>query len=141
MGTWLLGWWFRPWELWGVWLVDIVVLLLGNPISSFSPFSNSSIGDRLLSPMVGCKYPSLYLSGFGKASQEIAISRFCQQALLGIHNSVWIWCLFMGWIPRWSSLCMAFPSFSAPHFVSIFFPLSILFSLRRRTEDFGLPSS
>jgi hypothetical protein len=22
----LFGWWFRPWELWGIWLVDIVVL-------------------------------------------------------------------------------------------------------------------
>jgi hypothetical protein len=21
----LLGWWLSPWELWGVWLVDIVV--------------------------------------------------------------------------------------------------------------------
>jgi hypothetical protein len=23
------GWWFSPWELWGVWLVDIVVLPIG----------------------------------------------------------------------------------------------------------------
>jgi hypothetical protein len=26
----------------------------------------------------------------------------------------------MGWIPRWGSLWMAFPSVSAPHFVSLF---------------------
>ena len=25
----LLGWWFSPWELWGIWLVDIVVLPMG----------------------------------------------------------------------------------------------------------------
>uniref|UniRef100_A0A0V1KHN4 Uncharacterized protein n=1 Tax=Trichinella nativa TaxID=6335 RepID=A0A0V1KHN4_9BILA len=25
----------------------------------------------------------------------------------------------MGWIPRWGSLWMAFPSVSAPHFVSV----------------------
>jgi hypothetical protein len=25
----LLGWWFSPWDLWGVWLVDIVVLPMG----------------------------------------------------------------------------------------------------------------
>ena len=25
----LLGWWLSPWELWGIWLVDIVVLPLG----------------------------------------------------------------------------------------------------------------
>jgi hypothetical protein len=26
------------------------------------------------------------------------------KALVGIHNSVWFWWLFMGWIPRWGSL-------------------------------------
>jgi hypothetical protein len=26
------------------------------------------------------------------------------QALLGICNSVWVWCLYMGWITRWDSL-------------------------------------
>jgi hypothetical protein len=25
----LLGWWLRPWELMGVWLVDIIVLPMG----------------------------------------------------------------------------------------------------------------
>ena len=25
----LFGWWFSPWELWVVWLVDIVVLPMG----------------------------------------------------------------------------------------------------------------
>jgi hypothetical protein len=25
----LFGWWFSPWELWGFWLVDIVVLPMG----------------------------------------------------------------------------------------------------------------
>ena len=40
----------------------------------------------------------------------------------------------MGWIPRWGSLWMAFPSVSAPHFVSIFPPMSILFPLLRSTE-------
>jgi hypothetical protein len=29
----------------------------------------------------------------------------CLQALLGISSSVWVWCLQMGWIPRWDSLC------------------------------------
>jgi len=36
----LFGWWFSPWELWGFWLVDIVVLPMGlQTFSSFSPFS------------------------------------------------------------------------------------------------------
>jgi hypothetical protein len=51
------------------------------PFSSFGPFSSSSIEDSVLSPMVGCKYPPLYLSGSGRASQETAISGSCQQAL------------------------------------------------------------
>jgi len=52
----LVGCCFSPWELWGVWLVDIVVLPIwvANPLSYFSPFSNSSIVDPVLSPMVGC---------------------------------------------------------------------------------------
>jgi hypothetical protein len=33
----------------------------------------------------------LYLSGTGRASQETAISASCQQALVGIHSSVWVW--------------------------------------------------
>jgi hypothetical protein len=81
-----------------------------NPFSSFSSFSNSSIGDPMLTPMVGCEHPPLYLSGSDSASQEKAISGSYQQALLGIHNRVWVWWLFMGWIPRWSSLWMVIPS-------------------------------
>jgi hypothetical protein len=74
--------------------------------SSFSPFSNFSIVDPMLSSMVGCK---LYLSGCGRASEETADSGSCQQAVLGIHNSVWVWCLYMEWITgravsRWSFL-------------------------------------
>jgi hypothetical protein len=35
----------------------------------------------------------------------------------------------MGWILRWGSLWTAFPSISAPQFVSVFPPVSILFCL------------
>ena len=88
--------------------------------NSFSLFSNSSNEDPVISPMVGYEYPLLYMSGSGRASQETAISGSCQQVLLGIHSSVWVWCLCMGWIPRWGSLWMAFPSVNASHFVSVF---------------------
>jgi hypothetical protein len=30
----LLGWWFSPWELCGVWSVDIVVLAMGSKTPS-----------------------------------------------------------------------------------------------------------
>ena len=61
---------------------------VANPFSSFSPFSNSSIGLHMLSPMVGFKHLHLYLAGSGRACLETAISGSCQQALLGIHHSV-----------------------------------------------------
>jgi len=127
----LFCWWFSPWELWGDLFGWYCCSSYGfaNPFSSFSSFSNSSIGDPTLSPMVGCEHPPLYLSGSGRASQETSIPGSYQHALLGICNSVLVWWLYMGWIPRWSSLWMAFPSVSAPHFVSIFPPLTILFVL------------
>jgi hypothetical protein len=112
-----------------------------NPFSSLGLFSRSSIGDSLLSPMVGLEHPPLYFSGTGRASQETAISGSCQQALVGIHNSVWVWWLYLGWIPRWGSLWMAFPSVSPPHFVSVSPPICILLPLIRRTEVSTLWSS
>jgi hypothetical protein len=93
----------------------------------------------LLSPMDGYEYPLLYLSG--RASQETALLGSCQQALVGIHNSVWVWWLCMGWIPRWGSLWMVIPSVSAPHFVSVTPSMGILFPLLRRIEVSTLWSS
>jgi hypothetical protein len=40
-----------------------------------------------------------HLSGTSRASEETATSDSCQQTLLGIHNSVMLWWLYMGWIP------------------------------------------
>jgi hypothetical protein len=68
-----------------------------NPFSSYSSFSNSSIGDSVISSLVGCEHLPLYMSGSGRASQESAISGSCQHVLLGIHNSVCICWLYMGW--------------------------------------------
>jgi hypothetical protein len=79
----------------------------------------------VITSMVGCKHPPLYMSGSRRASQEKTISGSCQHALLGIHNSVCVWWLHMGWIPRWGSLWMTFPSVSAPYSVSIFAPQSL----------------
>ena len=47
----------------------------------------------------------------------------------------------MEWIPKWGSLWIAFSSVSAPHFVSVFAPMSILFPLLRGTEAYTLWSS
>jgi hypothetical protein len=71
-----------------------------NPFSSLGTFSSSFIGGPVFHPMDGSEHPLLYLSGTGRDSQETAISGSCQQALDGIHNSVWVRCLYMGWIPK-----------------------------------------
>jgi hypothetical protein len=89
----LFGWWFSPWELWGVWLVDIVVppMKLQTPSASSVLSLTLPLGNPMLSTMVGCKNPLLYLSGSARASKETAISGSCQQALPGIHNSIQVW--------------------------------------------------
>jgi hypothetical protein len=46
-------------------LIFLFFLWVTNP---FSSFSNSSIGDPMLSPMNGCVHSPLYLSGTGRAS-------------------------------------------------------------------------
>ena len=69
-------------------------------------------------PIDDCEHPFLYLPGTGKASQETGISGFFQQNLAGVYNSVCIWWLIMGWIPRWGSLWMVHPFILAPNFVS-----------------------
>ena len=107
-----------------------------NPFTSLGPFSSYFIEYPVLSPMVGCEHPPLYLSGTGRASQETAISSSYQQAPVGIHNSVWVWWLYMGWIPRWGSLWMVIPSVSAPRFVFVTPSMGILFPLLRRIVSF-----
>jgi hypothetical protein len=111
-----------------------------NLFSSVGPFSNSFIGDLVLCPMDVCDHLLLYFSGTGRASQETGISASGQQALFGIHNSVWFWWLFMGWILRLGSLRMVIPSVSASHFVSLT-PMGILFPLLRRIKVSTLWSS
>ena len=59
-------------------MVHIVVSPRGLQTTSLGPFSNSFIGDPVLSPMVGCEDTPLYLSGTGGASLETAITDFCQ---------------------------------------------------------------
>jgi hypothetical protein len=84
--------------------------------------------------MDGCEHPLLYFSGTGRASLETGISGSYQQALVGMHNSVWFWWLYMGQIPRWGSLWILIPSDSASHFFAENPSMGILFPLRRFIE-------
>jgi hypothetical protein len=68
-------------------LVDIVVLLMGLQTTSAPSI-------LFVTPLLGTpcsvQWLALYLSGLGRVSQETAISGSCQQALVGVHNSVWV---------------------------------------------------
>jgi len=53
------GWWFSPWELWGVWLVDIVILLWGfqpsppaTSVLSLSPSLGTTFSDQWLAASI-----------------------------------------------------------------------------------------
>jgi hypothetical protein len=99
----------------------------GNPLSSTGMPDKATPATSVLplTPTLGSLCSDWWLaariwSGFSRASQETGVSVFCKQALLGISNTVWIWCLHVGWIPRWDSLWMVFPSVSAPLFVPVF---------------------
>ena len=105
--------------------------------SSLSTFSSSFIGSPVFHSINDCEHLLLYLPGTEIASQEIAISGFCQQNLAGICNSVWVWWLFMGW----DSLWMVLPSVSAPNFVSVTPSMGILFPILRRNKVSTLWSS
>jgi hypothetical protein len=88
--TWALGVWVSSYYCYTYRVAD--------PFSSLGTFSSSFIGDPVFHP-IDCEHPLLYLPGTSITSQETAISGSFQQNLVGIFNSVWVWWLFMGWIP------------------------------------------
>jgi hypothetical protein len=85
------------------WLIPLFLLWGFKSLQLLQSFHlTSPLGYPMLSPMVGFKHPYLYWSGSGRASQKTAIPGSCQQVLLSISNSAWVWCLNMGWMPRWA---------------------------------------
>ena len=60
-------------------LFILMFLLWGcKSVQLLGPFSSSSIGDPVLSPVDSCEPTLLYFSGMGRASQETVISGSCQ---------------------------------------------------------------
>ena len=90
-------------QLWGYWLVHIVVPPIGLQ-TPLAPFSSSSIGGPVCHPIAAFENPLLCLPGTGIASQDTAITGSVQQNLGGICNGVCVWRLIMGWIPGCGSL-------------------------------------
>jgi hypothetical protein len=77
---------------------------VADSFSSLGTFSSSSTGGPVFHPIDDCEHPLLYLTGTGIASLKTVVSGSFQQNLAGICNSVCVWWLIMGWIPRWDSL-------------------------------------
>ena len=72
---------------------------VADPFSSLGIFSSSFIRGLVFHPIDDCDNSLLYLPGTGIASQEIAISRSCQENLAGICHSICIWWLYRGGSP------------------------------------------
>jgi hypothetical protein len=79
---------------------------IANTFSSLGTFSSSFIGGPVFHPIDDSKHTLLYLPDTGIASQDIVLSGSSQQNIADICNSVWVWWLFVGWIPGWGSLWM-----------------------------------
>jgi hypothetical protein len=109
---------------------------VADPFRSLGTFSSSSTGSLVFHPIDDCEHPLLCLPGTGIASLATAISGSFQQNLAGICNSVCIWWLIMGWIPRWGSLWMVHPFMLAPNIVYVTPSMGILFPILRRNEVF-----
>ena len=114
---------------------------VADSFSSLGTFSSSSIGSPVIHPIDDCEHPLLCLLGPGLVSQGTAIPGSLQQNLAGICNSVWVWWLYMGWIPRCGSLWMVLSSFTAPNFVSVTPSMGVLFPILGRDKVSTLWSS
>ena len=114
---------------------------VADPFSSLGAFSSFPIGGLVFHPIDDCEHPLLYLLGTGIASNETSIPGSLQQNLAGICNSVWVWWLIMGWVPRCSSLWMVHPFISALNVVSVTPSMGVLFPILRRGEFSKLCSS
>ena len=129
-------WRFRPREHCGYWLFNIVVPPMGLQTPS-APWVLS------LAPSLETLYSIQWMtvsmplqSHSGDSYIRLLSARACWHL-----QYVWVWWLFMGWIPRWCSLWKVIPLVSAPNFVSVTPSMGILFPLLRRIEVSTLWSS
>jgi hypothetical protein len=124
-----LGLWLSPWELWGFWWVDIVVLPMGlqSPstplVLSLTPLLGTPCSVQWLAESI-CLCSCKALAGpLRRQPYQAPFSMyFLASAIVsGFVNCIWD-------EPPSGSLWMAFSSVSALHFISIFVPVNILFS-------------
>jgi len=109
----LFGWWFSPWELWVVWLVDIVVLPMGlqtpsaPSVLSLTPQLDSTCSVWWLAACIICVCQALTEPLRRQLCQAPISKHFLPSAIMTGFG-----CLHMAWISRWGSLWMTFLSIS-----------------------------
>ena len=108
-------WWFNPRELLGHWLVHNVVPPMGlqNPSSpwvlSLAPSLGTLCSNQWMTVSIHFSICQSLAEPLRRQLYQAPVSKI----LLASTNSVWVWWLFMGWIPMWSSLETVIPSVSA----------------------------
>jgi hypothetical protein len=112
---------YSPRELWTYWLVHIIVPPMGlQPLLAPWVFSLASSQGTLCS--VQCIDVSIHFWICQALAQPLRIQLYqAPVSKLLFHNSIWVWWLLMGWIPRLGSIWMVITTFSSPNCLSNFF--------------------
>jgi len=97
--------WFSTRDLWGYWLVHMVVPPMGlqTPSATLVLSLAPSLGTLCSVPWMAVNIHFCICQALAEPLRRQYI-RLLSANLIVICNSVWVWCLFMVWIPRWESL-------------------------------------
>jgi hypothetical protein len=131
----LFGWWFSPWELWRVWLVDVVLPMgFQNPsapsVLSVTPLLGSLCPDQWVAVSICICICQVLAEPLRRQLYQAPVSKHFMASAIVSRIAVYTWVEF----PRWYSLWMAFPSVSTPYFVPVF-PLNRRNSGVKKTGD------
>jgi hypothetical protein len=133
--------WFSPWELWGVWLADIVLPMgLQTPsapsVLSLTPPSGTLCSVQWLAASICLCICQTLAEPLRRQLYQAPISKhFLASTIVSSLVTVY------GIDPQVSQYLEGFSPVSVPHFVSIFPLMRIVFPLLRRTEASTLWSS
>jgi hypothetical protein len=116
----LFGWWFNPWEFWVYWFVHIVVppIWLQTPsdpwVLSLVPPLGTPCSVQWLAESINLCICQAQAEPLRRQQYQAPVSKhfLAFTTVCGFGD-------YVGWIPRWGSLWMTFPSVSAPQFVSL----------------------
>ena len=140
----LFGWWFSPWEFWGlgvVWLIDVVVLPMGlqtlsaPSVLSLTPPLGTQCSVQWLAASINLCICQVLAEPLRRQLYQAPVSKhfLASTIVSGFGDCIWNGSPGEGAVSGWPFLQSLFHAF-----VSIFPSLSVLFPLLRRTEAFTL---